>query len=56
MPGIDTNYYRNREKQEREAALHENSEDLAAIHIEVARQYRALVDDVPLRPRLQFKV
>lgn len=50
MSSNDTEYYRRRANEERQLALKSERQDVAAIHEELARQYRALVDQAALRP------
>ena len=43
-------YYRTRAAQEREAAADASQSEVAAIHLELARLYEALVREPALRP------
>lgn len=52
MTPEDTNYYRARAEQEREAASDADKQYIAEIHLELARQYEALAEVPELRPRL----
>ena len=51
MSKIDVDYYRRRATQEREKALAADRRDVAAIHLELARLYDALVDVPAIRPK-----
>ena len=54
MSSKDTEYYRQRAIAERTLALNSQRANVAAIHAELARQYRALVDKAELRPTLRM--
>jgi hypothetical protein len=51
MSSDDTEYYRRRAVQERELALKAERAYVAALHLELAWQYDALVENAELRPR-----
>jgi hypothetical protein len=55
MSPDDVNYYRERAIQSREAALKADSQDVAAIHEELARLYDALLAQPELRPKLSIR-
>jgi len=50
----DIEYYRRRAIQEREYALAADRQDVAAIHLELARLYDALVNEPGIRPVLRI--
>lgn len=50
MTSKDVEYYRARAIEEREHALAADRQDVAAIHLELARLYDALVAEPELRP------
>lgn len=50
MSQNDVDYYRGRATEERERALVTDRRDVAAIHLELARLYDALVDVPAIRP------
>jgi hypothetical protein len=50
MTSNDVEYYRARAIQEREHALAADRQDVAAIHLELASLYDALVAEPELRP------
>lgn len=50
MSPEDLEYYRARAAQERNAAADASQSDVAAIHLELARAYEALVREPKLRP------
>ena len=52
MSSNDVEYYRQRATTEREMALRSDRRDVAAIHLELARLYDALVAHEELRPTL----
>ena len=54
MTPEDTNYYRARAEQEREAARNADKQYVAEIHLELARQYEALAEVRELRPKLRM--
>ena len=54
MYSIDVEYYRGRAAEERELALRSESQNVAAIHQELARQYQSLVNQAGQRPKLQI--
>ena len=47
-------YYRQRAVDERAMALKAERREVAEIHLELARQYQALVDMAELRPKLRI--
>ena len=49
MSSPDLEYYRARAAQEREAAADASQEDVASIHLELARLYEALMREPELR-------
>lgn len=51
-PQRDVDYYRSRSIEEREQALAANRQDVADIHLELARLYDALVTEPAIRPTL----
>ena len=54
VPCSDVEYYRQRASAERELARYAQRADVAAIHLELARQYEALVNRADLRPTLRL--
>lgn len=54
MTAMDTNYYRARAEQEREAALHAANQSIADIHVELAKAYEAFVRHPELRSDLRL--
>ena len=54
MTPHDSDYYRARAIEEREHALASDRQDVAAIHLELARLYDALVKEPALRPTLRI--
>ena len=54
MTPRDIDYYRRRATEERESALAADRQDVAAIHLELARLYDALVAVPAIRPRLHI--
>lgn len=54
MSSHDSDYYRARAEQEREAARDASKRYIAAIHLELARSYEALVDHPELRTGLRL--
>ena len=54
MTPEDTNYYRARAAQERQAASIADKQYVAEIHLELARQYDALAEVPELRPKLRM--
>lgn len=54
MARNDIDYYRARAIAEREHALAADRQDVAAIHLELARLYDALVNEPAIRPRLHI--
>ena len=50
MTAKDVEYYRARAIEERQHALAADRQDVAAIHLELARLYDALVAEPELRP------
>lgn len=54
MAQNDVDYYRGRAIEERERALSADRQDVAAIHLELARLYDALVNEPAIRPTLSI--
>ena len=54
MTPNNVEYYRARATQERERALAADRQDVAAIHLELARLYDALVNEPAIRPTLRI--
>jgi hypothetical protein len=54
MISNDIDYYRARAIEEREQALAADRQDVAAIHLELARLYDALVNEPAIRPKLHI--
>ena len=54
MTSDDTEYYRRRAVQEHELALKAERLNVAALHLELAWQYQALVDQAELRPNFRI--
>ena len=54
MASNDIEYYRARAIEERKHALASDRQDVAAIHLELARLYDALVKEPALRPTLRI--
>ena len=54
MSSNDTEYYRRRAIAERAMASKSERANVAAIHVELARQYQALADKAELRPTLRI--
>ena len=54
MSQKDVDYYRGRAAEEREMALAADRQDVAAIHLELASLYDALVDVRAMRPKLHI--
>ena len=54
MASDDVDYYRARATEEREHALAADRQDVAAIHLELAQLYDALVTEPQLRPTLHL--
>lgn len=54
MSSEDIEYYRERAKQEREAAADASQLNVAAIHEELARLYEALAEQPELRLQRKF--
>lgn len=50
----DIEYYRQRAIAERKLALAADRQEVAEIHLELARLYNALVDQPGLRPKLHI--
>ena len=50
----DIEYYRQRATAERELALAADRQEVAEIHLELARLYDALVDQPGIRPKLHI--
>ena len=50
----DIEYYRQRATAERKLALAADRQEVAEIHLELARLYNALVDQPGLRPKLHI--
>lgn len=53
MEDEDVSYYRHRATTESELAAEAVRADVAAIHLELAKQYQALVDRIDLREALR---
>ena len=56
MPQDELEYYRGRATQERENALSAERQDVAGIHLELARLYDALIKEPALRPTLKIVI
>jgi hypothetical protein len=54
MTPNDVDYYRARAIEERENALAADRQNVAAIHLELARLYDALVNEPAIRPTLRI--
>ena len=54
MSSDDTEYYRRRAIREHELALNAERLNVAALHLELAWQYQALVDQAELRPNFRI--
>ena len=54
MSSTDTNYYRGRAIEEREQALAADRNNVAEIHLELARLYDALDNEPAIRPTLRI--
>jgi hypothetical protein len=54
MAELDIEYYRHRAIEEREKALAADRQDVAAIHLELARLYDALISEPAIRPTLSL--
>ena len=54
MSPIDIEYYRARAIEERKQALAADQQDIAEIHLELARLYEALVNEPAIRPKLSI--
>lgn len=54
MDEQDVAYYRRRAADERKLALEASRSNVAAIHLELARQYEALVEHAELRGSNEF--
>ena len=54
MSPIDVEYYRARAIEERERALAADQQEVAEIHLELARLYDALVNEPAIRPKLSI--
>ena len=54
MLPTDVEYYRARAIEEREQALAADRQDVAEIHLELARLYNALVNEPAIRPTLRI--
>ena len=54
MLPTDLEYYRARTIEEREQALAADRQDIAEIHLELARLYDALVNEPAIRPTLSI--
>ena len=50
----DSEYYRQRATAERKLALAADRQEVAEIHLELARLYDALVDQPGIRPKLHI--
>jgi hypothetical protein len=54
MSSTDIEYYRARAIEEREHALAADRQNVAEIHMELARLYDALVNEPGIRPKLRI--
>jgi len=54
VPSNDVEYYRQRATAERKMALAADRQEIAEIHLELARLYDALVNQPALRPKLHI--
>jgi hypothetical protein len=52
MTTIDVEYYRRRERQERENAERADDNGAKRIHLEMANRYSAMLRDVPVLPMM----
>lgn len=52
----DVSYYRHRATTERRMASEASRADVAAIHLELAKQYQALVDQIELREAINAAI
>ena len=56
MDEDDFGYYRGRARVARQMADEASEDYIAAIHLELARRYQALADNMVLRPKLRIVV
>ena len=54
MSPEESDYYRARAEQEREAARNADEQYVAEIHLQLARHYEALAEEPGLRPELRM--
>lgn len=52
----DVSYYRHRATTERRMASEASRADVSAIHLELAKQYQALVDQIELREAINAAI